>query len=806
MRNSKRNVEILAPCGSYEILIAAIYAGADACYIGGNRFGARAYAENFDEGSIIKAINYAHIHGVKIYLTVNTLFKDKEIQDLYDYLLPFYEAGLDAVIVQDLGAFLYIRHYFPDLPIHCSTQMNITSPYAARMMRELGATRVVTAREMSIDEIRELHNQVDMEIETFVHGAMCYSYSGQCLMSSLAGGRSGNRGRCAQPCRKCYDGDYVLSLKDMCTLEHIPELIEAGVYSLKIEGRMKNAYYVASAVHAYREIVDLYFEGKLTDKRIKELRFELANVFNRGNFSDGYMKTHNSADMISIRRPNNQGVMVGEITHIQNGAVNLRLSEQLYKQDVLEILCKNEEIIEVTTGVDGNKGQNVLVNCPKTKQVRVGSKVYRTRCNHILSHIEKDYIDTYEKIQLQGKLDAHIGENLCFTVNTTVDNHTFTGVCVLGIVEKAKNKMEDLNAIKKPLSQLGNTDYEMKELDFNVDDDSFIPKGLLKQLRREAILSLEDNILSYYQRKSALNISDIYPYSYKDQSNYQYLNHKSIDVDAKNENIIYAVSTYEQLEVLFSFKDLFENNNSRSQIILEPDIYEQAYKNGLIDGNIIENVDFYLDLPYVIRHSFDLSSYLQKGKYSGIYIRNIDGLAAVLNSKEYEDYDLIISASLYCYNGFAYDFYKHQASDCKHISFEMPRELSVSELLMLSQTGDMELILYEYPQVMITANCLQKTKYGCNQGNHILKITDDKGNDFYGRMRCKDCINVIYNGIPFDVTKHLDNIEDNGIVYRNSILRFTIESKEQVTKILSELKNEQRTLKTTAGHLFRGVE
>ena len=218
MNKISSKIEVLAPCGSYDILVAAVHAGADACYIGGNSFGARAYAENFDTDTIRKAVRYAHLHGVRVYLTVNTLVKEEEFADLYAYIKPFYEVGGDALIIQDLGVFDYVRKQFPDIAIHCSTQMNITSRYGAAMMRRQGATRVVTAREMSLAEIRDIKEHVDVEIETFVHGAMCYSYSGQCLMSSLAGGRSGNRGRCAQPCRKCYDGSYLLSMKDMCTL------------------------------------------------------------------------------------------------------------------------------------------------------------------------------------------------------------------------------------------------------------------------------------------------------------------------------------------------------------------------------------------------------------------------------------------------------------------------------------------------------------------------------------------------------------------------------------------------------------
>ncbi len=268
----QKRVEILAPAGSLESMKAAVAAGADAVYIGGSRFGARAYADNPEEDRLLEAIDYAHLHGCRLYMTVNTLMKETELADLYAFLEPYYMRGVDAVIVQDMGAFALIRERFPDLPVHASTQMTITGVYGARILKELGAERVVTARELSLEEIAGIHREVDVEIESFVHGALCYCYSGQCLFSSLIGGRSGNRGRCAQTCRLPYDvkrdgktlngkdSRYVLSLKDLCTLDLIPDMIEAGIYSMKIEGRMKSPRYTAGVVEIYRRYTDLYLE------------------------------------------------------------------------------------------------------------------------------------------------------------------------------------------------------------------------------------------------------------------------------------------------------------------------------------------------------------------------------------------------------------------------------------------------------------------------------------------------------------------------------------------------------------------
>ncbi|MBO5278567.1 MAG: U32 family peptidase [Lachnospiraceae bacterium] len=304
----QNRVELLAPAGSYESMTAAVCAGADAVYLGGQLFGARAYANNLDEEQLKQAIDYVHLHKKALYLTVNTLLKEEELEEkLYSYIKPLYEQGLDAVIVQDMGVFAFIREYFPKLPIHASTQMTLTGVYGAKLLKELGAQRIVTARELTLQEIAQIHKQTDIEIESFIHGALCYCYSGQCLFSSIAGGRSGNRGRCAQPCRLPYTQDgrkqYYLSPKDLSTLTILTELIEAGIYSLKIEGRMKKPEYTAGVVSIYRKYLDLYLahgEGyryRVEDKDAKTL----FDIYNRGGFTEGYYKKHNGKDMMFLQ-------------------------------------------------------------------------------------------------------------------------------------------------------------------------------------------------------------------------------------------------------------------------------------------------------------------------------------------------------------------------------------------------------------------------------------------------------------------------------------------------------------------------
>ena len=312
-----KKVELLAPAGNYEALTGALMAGADAVYLGGNAFGARAYADNFSKEEICEGIRYAHILGKKIYLTVNTLVKEREFPSLYDFLLPFYENGLDGVIIQDMGVFTFIREHLPGLELHASTQMTITGAYGASLLKKEGACRIVPARELSLKEIIEIKNKVDIEIETFVHGAMCYCYSGQCLFSSILGGRSGNRGRCAQPCRLPYrvDGgpeEYPLSMKDMCTIELLPELIEAGIDSFKIEGRMKKPEYAAGVTAFYRKYIDRYYkckeEGKKDTYHVEAHDLEQLNaLYIRSERSEGYYHQHNGRNMITLSSPSYSG-------------------------------------------------------------------------------------------------------------------------------------------------------------------------------------------------------------------------------------------------------------------------------------------------------------------------------------------------------------------------------------------------------------------------------------------------------------------------------------------------------------------
>lgn len=439
----RQQAELLAPAGSYESMVAAIAAGADAVYIGGNRFGARAYADNLDEERMLEAIDYAHLHGCKLYMTVNTLVKEDELSGLFSYLNPYYKRGLDAVIVQDLGVFAYIRKHFPELPIHASTQMTITGPYGAKVLADLGASRIVTARELSLEEIAEIRDQADVEIESFVHGALCYCYSGQCLFSSLIGGRSGNRGRCAQPCRLPYevkrdnrvlnkkDETYLLSLKDLCTLDIIPDMIEAGVYSMKIEGRMKSPRYTAGVVSVYRKYVDLYLNHGRAGYRVEQKdRQMLQELFDRGGFTEGYYTQHNGESMTA------------------------RKEKPAFRQG-------NEELFR---------------------------------------YLDETYIEKKNQIHLDGEVLMKAGEPVTLKLSCKGVSAEVQGV----VPEPAQKQPITEEKLVRQMRKTGNTAFVFEHLKAVVEGDVFLPVQALNELRRDGLAALEEAMLKPFYREQPL--------------------------------------------------------------------------------------------------------------------------------------------------------------------------------------------------------------------------------------------------------------------------------------------------------------
>lgn len=439
--------ELLAPAGSYEGLQAVVKAGADAVYIGGRMFGARAYAKNPEKDEMLEAIDYAHLHGKKIYLTVNTLLKNQELfGELYDFLAPYYAQGLDAVIVQDFGVLSFIKKEFPGLPIHASTQMAVTGPHGAGLIQEAGASRIVTARELSLKEIRDIYERTGAEIESFVHGALCYCYSGMCLFSSMLGGRSGNRGRCAQPCRLPYTAyqqgkqingknqSYLLSPKDMCTIEILPELLQAGVYSLKIEGRMKRPEYAAGVTAIYRKYLDLFERHPESYQIEAEDMQELLDLYQRDGFNKGYYQVHNGKEMMAVRNQKEQ-----------------------------------------------NKKQNI-----------------QGKRNEVLfERLKKQYLDA----KLQEKITGTLV--LCTDVPAVLDlDFQNTHVQVMGdMVEPAQRQPLTQDRVKKQMEKTGQTPFAFEHLEVITDEAGFLPMQSLNELRRAGLEKLEASYLSQYRRK-----------------------------------------------------------------------------------------------------------------------------------------------------------------------------------------------------------------------------------------------------------------------------------------------------------------
>ncbi len=486
--------EILAPAGTYEALEAAIKAGADAVYVGGSLFSARAFAGNFDEETLIKGIKYCHLFDKKLYMAVNTLLKPSEIKNLVNYLKSFYENGLDAVIVQDVGVAKVLKEEFPNLKLHASTQMSISSSYGAKFLKELGFSRVVPARELSLSEIKSIKEKVDIEIESFVHGAMCFAYSGKCLFSSFAGGRSGNRGRCAQPCRQCYEisdvekneksltvKEYLMSLKDMCTLEILPKLIDAKIESFKIEGRMKNPSYVAATVKAYVKARDMYLENKWDEEEILKLKDQMQDIYNRGGFSQGYYFEEKGLDMLATKRPNHQGLKIGVVKKVAPPHVTIKLEKDLNEKDVLEII---DAEVELTSNQNAKTGQSIILNGKEFKKINPGMEIFRTRNNRLLSEIEEEIIKPEKSIKVNAHIKAIVGQPIEITIE---------GIKTAGnVVEKAKNAPTDKETLIQKMYKSTGTNIKFENIECEISEDAFVQMSAFNELRRKAIENFKE--------------------------------------------------------------------------------------------------------------------------------------------------------------------------------------------------------------------------------------------------------------------------------------------------------------------------
>jgi putative protease len=749
-----KELELLAPAGSLKTLKAVIHAGADAVYLGGSMFGARAYANNFNEEELLEAIRFGHIHGRKIILAVNTLLKEYELGQLYDYLHPYYEAGVDAVIVQDMGVMEFIKTHFPNLPIHTSTQMTITNVEGARLLKEQGVERVVTAREMSLEEIQRIHDEVGVELESFIHGALCYCYSGQCLFSSIIGGRSGNRGRCAQPCRLSYEvlqgeknltGHHatpILSLKDMCTLPFLYELADHGVYSFKIEGRMKTPEYAAGVVSIYRKYMDSYLNGSRIPVEKKDIK-ALLELGNRGGFTNGYYYHHNDSDMLS-----------GE-------------------------------------SASHNKSEGVLQD-----------------------NIRREYVDTELKEKIKGKLILNKECPAKIEVQYGKVKVSYQGDMVL----VAQNRPLTKEVVTEKITKTGNTPFVFENLEVTMDDDIFMPVNQLNQLRRGALEALEEALLKPYKRTlpelvetssaetdrqttgNAIKEKQISGQSLSQTSGQQSAGSSTeVRVLIEDAEQLPAVLKADFVDTVYLDCMLYTRENLIRKLSEDIDRVHASGKKA-----------FYV-FPFIFRQQTSLfyekiMPELKKLPLDGIMVRSLDEIAFI---KEWgnENWQMVSDSNLYTYSNEAAEYFYRLGM----IQDTIPVELNRKEILRRENSRS-EMIIYGRLPLMITAQCIHKNTLGCMHQHKVLNLKDRYSVHFPVKNFCSECYNVIYNSLPVCLFK--EDVTVKKIAPAAVRLSFTTETEEETEQILTIYgdiyKNGgilgQMPMECTNGHFKRGVE
>lgn len=750
-KKTSTKVELLAPAGNYEAFLGAVNAGADAVYLGGEKFGARAYADNFTAEEICRALHVAHFMGRKIYLTVNTLLKEEEFEELIPYLRPFYEAGLDGVIVQDIGVLTQIREHFPELALHASTQMAITGPEGAAFLKEQGVERIVPARELSLAQVRQIKEQTGLEIECFVHGAMCYCYSGQCLFSSVLGGRSGNRGRCAQPCRLPYqicdsagraaapEIAYPLSLKDMCTISYLPQLIEAGIDSFKIEGRMKKAEYAAGVTALYRNYIDLYYrQGREAYKVSREDLNSLQSLYLRSELQTGYYERHNGREMITLHKPSYAGSDENLLARIR--------AKYLREPDKADI------------------SMQVILERGKPAVLRIAP---------YSAEVSSD-----EKLQV------------------TVEGE---------IVEAARKAPLQAEDVRRRFLKTGNYCVAVRACEVVMPEDSFLPVRAMNELRRAGIEAYERQCILRRGMVAGRSSGD------NDIPTESVNNTGPVDSASRTVDVDILVSTCDQLAVAleFSCRRIYIDSDlylTRHEQVVECLTGCMAEHKGICGPQ----PQFYLALPYILRS--DDEAYMEQMKVlldkeqdnvRGFLVRNYEEAAFVRKLKG--GYEMVPDAGLYCYNAKSVDFWAHY---CKE--YTLPWELNRKEAGRLTgqaaQIGmRTAMIVYGRIPMMITANCIRKTAGQCQrtgQTKELMQLRDRYGVIFPVEINCRHCYNIIYNSVPFSLHRQENVVKRIGADVRR--YDFTTESAAECRQILTG--GLPSGVPCTTGHLKRGVE
>ena len=714
-----KKIELLAPAGNMNGLYSAINAGADAVYIGGYAYSARGYAKNFSNEELVSAIEYAHRYGVKIYVTVNTLIYDDEVHTFMSYIDFLHKNNVDAIIIQDLGMLDLIRKTYPNLEIHASTQMHIHNIEGVKFAQKYGIKRVVLARETPIDTIREIKNKVDIDLEVFCHGALCVCYSGQCLMSSLIGGRSGNRGVCAGTCRLPYDlidgnsriinkNKFLLSMKDLNTVEYVGRLIKAGVTSLKIEGRMKREEYIYLVVSIYRKAIDSFYETgsvKITDSDLLNLK----KIYNR-MFTKGFLFNEENDNIVNQFRPNHQGIKIGDVLSQNKNYVQIKLTQNIKQGDGIRILNNVQDVgLQLNYIYKNNKlikeaFKGDIISLKISDKVNIGDIVLKTTDILQIEEI-KNHIDNNLRVKISGYLEAKKDGLLLLKLD---DSKNLVEVKFENCVEKAKTNPITHNQIIKQIKKLGNTIYELEKLDLNVDDDIFISIKDLNELRRMAILKLDES------RK--------YKIPYK-KNEY----HINIPNFKKSENINYFI-------------------NSKTQ-------YDKI-KYGNISNIYIDNLELYESLKDDNRVVYKLPRVINNYKeYFGTL------LVGEVGSLNYYDNNLITDFSFNVTNSYTVAFLHSIGVKKIVLSYELT--LNQIETLINKYIEryncypNLEVIIYGYPELMVS-----KFK--------LLSMYQKTGDSFYLRdrygelynVREKDDLMYIYNN------KKLDNLKQYKEYYK----------------------------------------
>jgi putative protease len=742
-------IELLSPVGDLDCLKAAVQNGADCVYFGASNFSARAFASNFDDLEL--AINYAKIRGVKTNLTLNTLIKNDEFEDAYNLAKKAYELGIDAIIVQDLGLATRLIKDFPDLPIHASTQMSIHNLQGTLKLQNLGFKRVVLARELCANEIEYICQNSNVEIECFIHGALCISYSGQCLFSSLVGGRSGNRGKCAQPCRLPYelvqngnetiDKGFLLSTKDLCGLDYIPFLINAGVTSFKIEGRMKTPEYVATVTRIYRKYIDLALSGNpyVIDEKDKK---DLLQVFNRGLSSNGHLDKEPNKNLIYPIKPNNMGLPLGIIQKYNKtkGHITLKLQEELCVGDcistqkengsynVSELMVKNKNI------KIGNIGNLVTIGRMKGN-ISVGDKVYKISSKVLKDNALNSFKTENRKIPLNIKLFIQNNKNISAVVNSCSKYDLYKNLnfeYTSNIIPNTSiNKPLDKDTIIKQFSKTNNSIYEFKKIEIILDDNLFLPISSLNDLRRTILENIEKQTLDKIKRTSNCCYTPIVSNASNLKNNYK------ISLLLNDLNLEYDYSKLDGVHNLYIPLKFFVNKN---------------YENIL---NVLnKKFSTYIYLPTIIRANYrnlfydNIVNTTKKYNIKGIVLSNISNFMLISDLyKSNKNLELIANYTFNIYNNETIN----KLNDLQISKYIVSPELDKLSILNLYGNPQKELIVYGKIPLMNMNYCLLGKSNKCYPNCNSLCTNKN-------RYFLKDRL-----GLHFDIVP--DNIQTVTTIY-----------------------------------------